>query len=150
VAKKACRFCHLDRQRNRVLHETPSLFVILSNPRLMPGHALVIPKQHVGAVYDLDPDVREELLSTVLLFQEHMIINFSQRRKKPAGCDVSWHTRPFMPTTALTVPGHAHVHLRPRYFEDPFFHAVSTHETKVFKRVSKAERERYEALLKWT
>ena len=144
---RECPFCKVDKERNRVLFEGKRVFAVLSNPRLMEGHVLVIPKVHVGGVFELAPVSRHELFATVLDFQERMIQIFSERWRMPAGCDVSWHTRPFMPTTNLTIPGHAHVHLRPRFFKDPFYEQVSRHETEVFQDMSDEERDHYQKLL---
>lgn len=146
--EKACPFCNLDAEKNRVLYETDTVVVILSNPRLMPGHVLVIPKVHAGAIFELELAVREDVFETALRFQQKMTRIFSERWGKAAGCDVSWHTRPFMPQTELSVPGHAHVHIRPRYWMDPFYEAVSKHETAVFQPLADEEKEEYQKLLR--
>jgi len=111
----------------------------------MEGHTLVIPKQHVGALYDVVNIV--SVFKTVFHFQQKIIRVFSERGGWPAGCDVSWHTRPFMPQTELTIPGHAHVHLRPRYWQDPYYEEVLKYETAVFQPLGDKEKAIYQGLL---
>lgn len=145
--EKPCGFCCVDRERNRVLREGLFVLVILSNPRLMEGHTLVIPKRHVGAVGSLPWYVRLELFWTVFRFERKIVRAFSRHWGRAVGVDTSWHTRPFMPTTDLTMPGHAHVHLRPRFFKDPFYERVSFHETNVFQWMDSVEKATVQALL---
>jgi diadenosine tetraphosphate (Ap4A) HIT family hydrolase len=142
-----CPFCNLNTERNRILHEDQDAIVVLSNPRLMPGHVLVIPRRHVGALFELEPPAQYGVFYNAMRYQERMIKIFTKRWNKPAGCDLSVHTRPFMPTTQLSIPQHAHVHLRPRFWKDPYYEQVLTHETGIFEALSDFEKEEYQALL---
>lgn len=141
--QKPCPFCNIGQEKNRILKEGRHVIVILSNPRLMPGHTLVIPRRHVSTLGQLKPAERKELFDTAIAFQEKLI----QVMGKGSGCDWSQHDRPFMPTTQLTIPGHLHIHLRPRKWKDRFYRKVSIHETPLFKRPRRIERERYQKLL---
>ena len=137
-----CPFCAVDKEKNRILLETHSVIVILSNPRLMPGHTLVIPRRHVAAWTDLAAFAREELLETAIRFQGKL-----KRLHPGGGCDLSQHDRPFMPTTKLTIPRHMHIHLRPRTWCDEFYEKVSKHETDVFQDLTQEEKEKFQKLL---
>ncbi len=45
---EACPFCDIEQNNShRSVIDGDLISVILSNPRLMPGHALVIPKRHI-------------------------------------------------------------------------------------------------------
>jgi len=147
MSEQECPFCKIETQGVRILWQNRRFVVILSNPRLMAGHTLVIPRRHVGAPFELNIFTQIELLWIVLKWQRKLIRIFSQAWDKPAGCDVSWHTRPFMPQTQLSIPGHAHVHLRPRYWSDPYYEAVLKHETPFFQDAKAAERAQMRDLL---
>lgn len=145
---KKCPFCNVDSEKNRIIWEGWGIIAMLSNPRLMPGHTLVIPKKHVGALFELSWMRQIIVFWMVFRLQKKIIKVFSEVWGKPAGCDVAWHTRPFMPQTELSIPGHAHVHLRPRFWEDPYYQEVLKHETAVFQPLDPEEKEKYQALLK--
>lgn len=145
--QKPCPFCNLDQERNRVICDTGVVLVILSNPRLMPGHTLVIPREHAGAIFELSPFAQQQLILTALSFQKRMIEIFSWIWDKPAGCDLSIHTRPFMPRTQLSIPGHAHIHLRPRHWEDAYYEKVLKHETDFFQVPVDEELAHYQRIL---
>jgi len=147
AAEKVCPFCIVDESKNRVFYEGARVYATLSNPRLMAGHLLVIPRQHVGAPFELNPTEQQELFDTALRFQKKLIEVFSGIWNKPAGCDLSIHTRPFMPQTELSIPGHVHVHLRPRFWQDPYWGHVLRHEDDVFQPLSPEEQEKIQALL---
>lgn len=138
-----CAFCPPKLVQDEVLEEKEHVFVKLSNPRLMPGHVLVIPKRHVSSLSELSPVERAELFDTAMALQEKI------KALSPGnGCDLSQHDRPFMPTTKLTVPQHLHVHLRPRTWQDGYYQAVSRHETAVFQELPEGEIERFREILK--
>lgn len=132
-----CPFCNIITERTeRIIHETEHAFVVLSNPRLMPGHMLVIPKKHVEKFSELSKEERADLFETAVLFQEKIL------EKLASGCDLSQHFRPFLKQDRLKV-NHLHIHLRPRELEDTFYQKVLSHETEVFEDLSEEETEKY-------
>lgn len=138
--EKPCPFCILHAsEENRIIFESEDYVVIPSNPRLMKGHILVIPWEHHGALYDFSQTMQRKLIDVALVYQKKVIEVFSSLLDGQAGCDVSWHTRPFMPLTERTVPGHFHIHVRPRFFGDPYYQVVQIHETDFFQRLSPEE-----------
>jgi ATP adenylyltransferase len=145
--QKKCPFCDVETNKKRILKMGARAFVMLSDPRLMEGHVLVIPNAHVGSLVQLSHGELAELFLTAIDFQEKIKKVFSQLWGKQAGCDLSQHDRGFMPTTQLSVPQHAHIHLRPRYWQDPYYEQVLRHETPVFHPLSEEEQERYHQLL---
>ncbi len=136
-----CPFCSIDKERNRVVKEGRLAFVILSNPRLMPGHTLVIPKRHIERPSDLTVEERKELFDTTLEFQDIILKNIS------SGCDISQHCRPFLPESRLKV-NHVHFHLRPREFKDEFYQKCMVNEAEMFKDLADEEAKRMINILK--
>ena len=139
--KQPCPFCNIHPERNIILKQTRRVAVILSNPREMPGHLLVIPKRHVEKPSELTPAERKELFDTLIIFQEKILSRIS------AGCDISEHHRPFQRQSNYKV-NHLHFHLKPRKMRDKLFQLCEKHETKVFEYPSKQELDDMLQLLK--
>ncbi len=118
-----CPFCNIGDER--ILKKGKLVFVILSNPSLMEGHTLVIPKRHVERLSGLNDPERLELLDTVIEFQEKLL-------EKYPGCDVRQHCRPFLPESATKV-NHLHIHLQPRSPEDELYKKSQIFEKGIFK-----------------
>lgn len=124
-----CPFCNLNQ---RVLRENDLAIVLLSNPRKMPGHFLIVPKRHVEKPWELSSD---ELLAVFDL------VFFVQKRvteKLAKGADVRQNYRPFLPQGRLKVD-HVHYHVMPRDFEDELYDRVEKHETDLFADLSDDE-----------
>lgn len=135
----SCPFCWiLDTKRERIIAEYPRVFVVLSNPRLMPGHTLVIPKRHVEKLSQLADEERKELIDTVALLQERILARVS------SGCDVTQHYRPFIRESRVKV-NHLHIHLRPREFEDELYR--TSQRLEKFGVLSLEESEKFSKLL---
>lgn len=127
-----CPFCILDAART--IKSNQIVRVILSNPRLMPGHLLVIPNRHVKQLSELDTEERTALLETTLEFQEKILQTIAP------GCDIRQHYRPFQKQDRLKVH-HLHIHLLPRSLCDPLYEQCQKFEKDVFEDVSPEEQE---------
>src|SRR3989338_1723642 len=78
-----CPFCTSAKQEQRILKEGQYAYVIFSNPRLMPGHLLVIPKRHMeGKIKDLSKEERDEIFDLIAEFQSKIL------EKLASGCDI--------------------------------------------------------------
>lgn len=135
--KKNCPFCNI---QDRVIKENKLAFIILSNPRKMPGHFLVIPKRHVEKPWELTQD--EVLAISELIF-------FTQKRiaeKLNEGCDVRQNYRPFLKQSKLKID-HTHYHVMPREFEDKLYEKVEKHETDMFEDLSDEEHNKIAKIL---
>ena len=132
-----------------MIEKTESYAVFSSNPRLMFGHTLVIPRKHVGAIYDLPENEWVDLFRVALRIQKKIAERYTIFTGKVAACELACHPRPFMPTTEVSVPLHAHFHLRPRTLCDEYYEEVLKYETDVFKRgwLTEDEKVRYRELL---
>ena len=114
--------------------------VVLSNPRLVAGHTLVIPKRHVLKLSELTREERHEILDTVIEFQEKII------SKIATGCDIRQNYRPFIKQNDLKID-HAHVHLIPRALEDELYQKSMQFEKEVFAPLAQKEADRVSLLL---
>ncbi len=124
MEKENCRFCNIE--RDRIVRETENTITLLSNPYLMQGHSLVIPKLHVERLSKLPKNIRYELIDETMNVQELLM-----QRLDMSGCDIRQNYRPFMPEDRLKV-SHLHFHVIPRYFGDELYEKSMIHEKKVF------------------
>jgi histidine triad (HIT) family protein len=136
-----CPFCNFEHLKNntRVIDESENILVILSNPRLVPGHVLVIPKKHIVKLCELSDAEKKELFDKTIEYQEK-ILKFAK------GCDIRQHFRPFQAQDSLKVD-HLHIHLLPREFEDELYNKCQIFEKKVFSELSESEKEKFSQLL---
>ena len=129
----ACRFCLIDPQRTVVLEVREYAFVALSNPRLMRGHLLVIPKRHVEQIIWLSTLEILECFSLLQAYEAQIVAYLGA-----AGCDIRQHFRPFLPESERKVD-HVHFHLLPRNFDDELYQKSLRHERELFQPLAEAE-----------
>lgn len=128
-----CPFCSiLSKEKSRLIREADHTFVIFSNPRLMKGHLLVIPKRHVLKLAALSAEEKRELFETVIEFQEKILAKLS------AGCDIRQNCRPFTAQSDVKVD-HLHFHLQPRELRDELYEKCQIHEKDIFHQVAEIE-----------
>lgn len=134
-----CPFCRYLNEGTIVVHETTNTFTVLSNPSLMEGHLLVIPKKHVEKFNELEPTIRQELLDEAIRLQEIIL------KKLAGGCDITQHYRPFIPPNKYKV-NHLHIHVRPRTLDDELYLKVQKYESEVFKDLNEEELKKYKEI----
>jgi len=105
---------------------------MLSNPSLVEGHLLVIPKRHILKPSELNSEERKEIFDTVIEYQEKITEVFTP------GCDIRQNYRPFQPQNDLKVD-HVHFHLQPRSLDDELFAKCDTHQREIFHMLSKLD-----------
>ncbi len=128
-----CRFCDLETKgKQKVLDVRKHCTVIFSNPRLMRGHLLIIPKRHVLNLGDLNDEEQKELFDTTIYYQDKILKNIA------SGCDIKQHNRPFISENDLKVD-HLHIHLQPREFEDELYLKSGIFDRDFFKILSSDE-----------
>jgi diadenosine tetraphosphate (Ap4A) HIT family hydrolase len=108
------------------MRETKNTITLLSNPYLMQGHSLVIPKLHVQRLSELPVKIRHELIDETMNVQELLM-----QRLDISGCDIRCNYRPFLSDNKLKV-SHLHFHVIPRYFGDELYEKSMIYEKKVF------------------
>ena len=136
--KDSCPFC--DFNEDRELKEGKYAFVIFSNPRVMPGHLLVIPKRHMGRLVELSDDERKELLDLVIEFQEKILKRLSK------GCDIRQNFRPYVKNSRTHV-NHLHFHLHPRNLNDEVHEKANVYNS-LYTGLPEEEKEKLFELLK--
>jgi diadenosine tetraphosphate (Ap4A) HIT family hydrolase len=136
-----CPFCEIVKDKKEyILAENKSVYVTLSNPRLMPGHLLVIPKRHVEKICELTKDEREDFFDMTIKIQEKVL------KEIAPGCDICEHYRPFIPDNAYKI-SHLHMHIRPRFLDDELYLKVQKFENQVFKKIGEIDFEKYKSIL---
>jgi histidine triad (HIT) family protein len=137
-----CPFCNiLESKEERLIRETKHSFTILSNPRLMSGHLLVIPKRHVEKFSELSVEEKQDLFDEAIKLEEKILMELS------SGCDLTQHFRPFIKQGRLKV-NHLHIHLRPRSFKDELYEKVQKFEDDVFVDLEDDEVKKYLTIFK--
>lgn len=135
----SCPFCEIDKIKTRTIKEGKYCYVALSNPRLVPGHLLVIPKRHIEKISQLTGEEKEEIFKELIIFEEKILKRFS------SGCDIRSNYRPFIVENRLKVD-HLHFHLQPREFEDKLYQKVQKHEKELWQDLSEEEKEKFTKL----
>lgn len=134
-----CPFCKIDEIKTRIIKNGKYSIVALSNPRLVPGHLLVIPKRHVEKASQLSAKERDEIFKVIIEFEEKILEKFS------SGCDIRSNYRPFIKQNWVRVD-HLHFHLQPREFEDELYQKAQKHEMNIWKELSDGEKEKFSKL----
>jgi len=136
-----CPFCQIIKEKSeRILLETKCSFVVLSDPKLMSGHLLVIPKKHVEKFSNLSSEELKDLIDLTIRMQEFVL------KEIAPGCDVCEHYRPFIPDNKFKV-SHLHVHIRPRFLDDELYKKVQIFEKDVFSKLDDEEFKKYKELI---
>ena len=136
-----CPFCNINLERTKIIENRSFVKVIFSNPRLMPGHILVVPNRHVEKISELNKQEQQELFETVIEFQEKILAKVS------SGCDIKQNYRPFQKQDGLKV-NHLHIHLQPRELFDELYKKCQIYEKAVFKDLLSEELDRMLELFK--
>lgn len=132
-----CPFCTIDSEKtkNEIIIEKEFVRVIFSNPRLMPGHLLVVPKRHVERLSELSEAEQKELFRTIIEFHEKILNNIA------SVCDIRQHYRPFQKQDGIKV-NHLHFHLQPRELFDELYEEAQVFERNIFQSLTSKELEK--------
>ena len=147
MPEKTCPFCLVDVKKNPIIYENYILFVTPSNPWLVPGHTLIIPKRHVAEPFLLGRRERIEFMEVAFRFQQKLSELFSARWGTRASCDLQILPKPFMEQTALAITGHTHAHLLPRGYKDHLWRVSGYLTDEAFKNPSRGELDDFVASL---
>ena len=126
--KTDCPFCGGE----RVLKSNEHAQVILSNPRKVPGHFLVIPKRHVEQPWDLTKNELADIFDLIFFIEQKII------GKLGDGCDVRQNYRPFLRQGELKV-NHVHFHVIPRSLDDYIYQISEKYDAELFADLDKTE-----------
>lgn len=134
-----CPFCN---PQDRVLKENERAIVILSNPRKVPGHFLVLPKRHVEEPWQLNRDELGDIFE-LIFFVEQRIIG-----KLGDGVDIRQNYRPFKAHTTNFAANHILFHVIPRAKDDYIYSVSEQYEKDLFAELDALERKEVEKILK--
>lgn len=134
-----CPFCG---SKDRVIKENAHAAVILSNPRKVPGHVLVVPKRHVEKPWEITPEERLAIFELVNDMEQKLIA-----AGLGDGCDVRQNYRPFMQQNKLKV-NHIHYQVIPRALEDYIYQISEKYDTELFADLDLKEASEVTKLLK--
>ena len=107
MSTKACPFCNLE--PDRIWVQTDSAIAFLDGFPVSPGHTLIIPDQHIGALMELPETDLNEIWSLVAHVRLLLIEKY-----KPNGFNIGVNEGL---AAGQTIP-HAHIHIIPRYNHD--------------------------------
>ena len=134
-----CPFCNILKE-NRILEEGKYAFAIFSNPRLMPGHLLVIPKRHIERISELNREEQNEIFDLLVKFQSKIISKLS------TGCDIRQNFKPYVENSRTHVD-HVHFHLLPRNNQDELYEIVDKNKSSLYKDLTDDEKNKITNLL---
>ena len=134
-----CPFCNL---KDRLIRENEHVFVLLSNPRKVPGHVLVIPKRHVEEPWELTAEERRDIFALTDDVTKRLVA-----AKLGDGVDMRQNYRPFMQQGKLSVR-HIHFHLIPRMQDDYIYQISEKYDTELFANIDESEAKEVTKLLK--
>lgn len=137
MSKTDCPFCNPE---DRVLKSNERARVILSNPRKVPGHFLVLPKRHIEQPWELTGDELQDIFE-LIFFVEQRIVG-----KLGDGVDIRQNYRPFVQPNQLKVD-HVHFHVIPRALDDYIYSVSEQYERDLFADLDDLERKEVSKLL---
>jgi diadenosine tetraphosphate (Ap4A) HIT family hydrolase len=125
----ACPFCDA---KDRILKENEHAYVLLSNPRKVPGHFLVIPKRHIEKPWELKNEELTDIFELIFFIEQRIVGELGD------GVDIRQNYRPFKKQSKLKVD-HVHFHVYPRSDEDYLYQVSEKFETDLFAELDPAE-----------
>ena len=106
-----CPFCHLDQNRRQAVILENDLCLFLQEPQeVLVGSGLIVPRAHRETVFDLTP---EEWAATFELLGE--VRALLEAEYAPQGYNLGWNSG----TVAGQEVFHAHLHVIPRFADEP-------------------------------
>lgn len=130
-----CPFCDLanDTERTRIIRRNKLTTTFLSNPRLVPGHTLVIPNRHVEKPWELNHEEVIAIFDEIKWVQGQLLDSGLAK-----GVDTRQHYRPFIPQGKIKID-HVHYHVLPRNPDDEIYQKAMRFEVEMFAPLSVEE-----------
>ena len=136
---ESCPFCNTHKE-NRTLKTGNFAHVILSNPRLMPGHLLIVPNRHVVKISELTKEEQSEIFDLLVEFESKIL------EKLSPGCDIRQNFKPYVENSRTHVD-HVHFHLLPRYLKDELYEKAEQYKKPLYQDLTSEEKEKLTSLL---
>ena len=138
MSETNCPFCN---GKERIVKENEHAYALLSNPRKVPGHTLVVPKRHVDKPWELTEMELRDVFDLISYIEQKLIGQFGD------GCDIRQNYRPFLQQSELKVD-HIHFHVIPRTLEDYIYQVSEKYDTELFAELDAAEAKAVTAAIK--
>ena len=103
-----CPFCKVESERE-IIASSPLSVAFFDGSPVSPGHALIIPKQHVSSFFDLSQEERQDLLNLA-----DSVKQIVEERYHPDGYNIGVNVGEAAGQSIF----HVHMHLIPRYQGD--------------------------------
>lgn len=133
----SCPFCN---PLERVIQSNGSAQLMLSDPRKVPGHTLVMPKRHVEEPWKLTTQEIQDIFELIALAEQRIVGALG------TGCDIRQAYRPFLKQDALKV-NHLTFHVIPRAKDDYLYSVSEKYEEDLFAELDDLERDEVTKLL---
>jgi diadenosine tetraphosphate (Ap4A) HIT family hydrolase len=101
-----CNFCEIENEEDRIIRRTELITSFLSNPRLAPGHVLIVPNYHAVLPTQIDDKEVLAIHSEANRLTKIMLGSFA------LGIDRWQKSRPQVPENDIK-RDHLHMHLLP-------------------------------------
>ena len=139
MSEEQCPFCNF--KPSEIVKSNDHALVVLSNPRKVPGHTLVLPKRHIEEPWQLTADELTDVFKLIFYVEQRYL------GKLGDGVDVRQNYRPFKQQNNLKV-NHVQFHVIPRADNDYIYSVSEKFEKDLFADLDNLERKEVEKLLK--
>jgi len=133
-----CTFCNL--KSDEVLKSNGLAMLVLSNPRKVPGHILVLPKRHIEEPWQLTGDELTDVFKLIFFAEQRILGGLGD------GVDIRQNYRPFKRQDELK-KNHVLFHVVPRSKDDYIYTTAERFERDLFAELDGLERQEVEKLL---
>lgn len=131
MTETVCPFCDA---KDRILKENDSAILILSNPRKVPGHTLVLPKRHIEAPWQLTAEELQDVFKLIFFAEQRILLG-----GLGDGVDIRQNYRPFKKQDTLK-KNHVLFHVVPRAKDDYIYTTAEKFERDLFADLDDKER----------
>lgn len=125
-----CPFCNIN---TPILLQNNTAQMILSNPRKVPGHLLVMPKRHVEMPWKLERAELEDIFEILFQVEQKLVGSLGE------GCDIRQNYRPYDSRSKNKV-SHLSFHLIPRAEDDYLYKISEKYEEDLFVELDSDEK----------
>lgn len=138
MAETDCAFCNLN--PSEVLKSNGLAMLVLSNPRKVPGHILVLPKRHIEEPWQLTADELTDVFKLIFFAEQRILGNLGD------GVDIRQNYRPYKKQDELK-KNHVLFHVVPRAKDDYIYTTAERFERDLFADLDDLERKEVGKLL---
>lgn len=139
MTRIGCPFCN---PLERIIKSNDNANLLLSDPRKVPGHLIVVPKRHIEKPWELTDQEITDIFKLIFLAEQKLIGHLGE------GCDIRQNYRPFIKQNKLKID-HIHFHVIPRSYHDFIYQKVERYETDIFAELDDLERSEVVKLLSY-